>query len=400
MRFFASILFILSCLWACTDDQITQPLIPTDTLGTILPDYQIHWSDSTFGCPFALDITRDGQFVYLASADSQTIHLYKYSLSGGAVWYKSINKGDPWTRITNLTTSNSGNLLCVTLINEANESYLTDVFTGEGTQVEVHTQNGEALYPSPSGNYLTVQTTDYTPLEVYTNTGALRSVTESTALDSGHQMHRFVVNDEMLVFQECPGNSYLHLIDIETGQILWTEPFGKYLWLIDFNGRNCAFNDNYFALRGTADSYGIHLFDYTGQMKWVNNGYGANDGLAFSNDNQVLLALVDVRQVAVIDPETGDQIALIPITDRNISGVVSLDYYQNTLFVSHVSPPYEERLQYGEFVMSYIVTARPGEESQSYKFDGVLDSWYDNQSNQHFIVSAERDSSQIVCRVK
>lgn len=209
-------------------------------------------------------VEESGDIIFLTQ-DQDIFHLYYLDDHGEQLW-KVTNTEKNWRKLYGLSISKNGEIIVVRASNSWEETAQNWVYDNKGFLLFEDTASFGSYHPSPSGKYLTYQQSgNYYPLVIYNRDGSKLEIEIPWQLQVERQKHRFISENEILVYQEILENkrfqkAQLLLVTILDMQIKWNYELDTRLWLIDFHQRNCAVSADYIALQGTARPGNIYLF--------------------------------------------------------------------------------------------------------------------------------------------
>jgi hypothetical protein len=285
-----------------------------DIIKDISENYKLIWEFKNIGeIKDISNISETNDVLFLAKND-KSFHLYLLDEAGKLKWHKTKSLDNKWIKLHGLSVSNNGETIIVKALDSKNESLLNWIYDINGNLLFYN--NSDAWYfTSPSGKYITIQYTNrFYPLSIYTNDGSLLEMQIPDELQTERQMHRFITENEVLIYRETIDdqsmNPELILITIPDIKVKWTKKLEKKLWLIDFNERNCATSKNHIALQGTSRPGNILLFSKsTGELIWEVNDPETNHGLAFSQSGDYLFSLSGGKYLYIIEVSNGNIVA-------------------------------------------------------------------------------------------
>lgn len=366
---------------------------------SVLPDYSVAWSLPIQGNVVAIHSLDDAPFLYAVTDNLDKLTLLKISLSGKLVWEREWTKEKPDYYLNNLKVSDTGNLICVNRVNGSDESSQTKVFNGEGREI-FHSASSHGFYcPSPGGNFLSYQRwNDYSPLEIYTPAGkplALNSIPKSIGPET---INRFIADGKLLVYDNRL-QARFNLLQVPDGTLEWSYQLDNSPWFIDLSNRNTAYNNNYIAIQGTTKGI-ITLLDMRGYLQWCSKEYEGNKSLAFSTNDEYLLAAVWSADVVILDLNSGDEEFYVRVTNTNFGFPVDMDYHDRVLFVGNADTPYSLSKLLGTQRASYITKNISADVQQRYRYIGALETLYNPEERIYSVFTALQSSHSIERRTK
>lgn len=183
------------------------------------------------------------------------------------------------------------------------------------------------------------------------------------------QKRRFIDENLVLVYREAveegKGVVELILVEIPGMNIKWRHRLKSRLWLVNFNERNCAVNHKYIAVQGSLfGSGGIAVLSReTGELVWESEELTSNNGLGFSPDEDILIALTRGKYLDLIDLKNKKVRETVQLFQRGrIAGFRRFSWSGTTMainshhvsatdlkvFGGHVRGPYSAILQLDE----------------------------------------------------
>lgn len=402
--------FVIS-LFTAPNISAQEAVILEGGIGGALPEFEELWTLPVEGEVMDIEIPRNKNVdhFYCVTEDAETFRLYRITLKGELLWMREWKYGGQYQYIYGLKASDNGNVVVVHIADPEAEGGITKVFDYDGEQLWSKSASHDLYYPSPSGQFLTRQTSNnYFPLELFTPSGERVELKDTSFLKGDQSVHRFVANDRLLVYESFGGKAYLYLVSIPDGGLLWTREFDKPFWLIDINERNCDYNDAYIALQGTRRPADILLLDYNGKLIWRVEGLFSGHAISLSSDGSKVIAVEKEQWVSTLDVRTGERMDKTWIHRHSLLSRPKFDRHQHYVLISQADAIGKLREKLGFSPAGYMkyfayilwLGDSEGKKHNLFASKGTLSTQYNPASGELLIVSSDNDLKTISGRVK
>lgn len=338
---------VISCLmpvfllFTSVEPALSQATPPQNSLSSAFPRLEKTWEMEYDGELQDIAVVEETGDIIILTRDQNVFHLYYLNGSGEQLWSVSNSDGN-WRALHGLNISDRGETIVVQASNSWMETGQSYIYDNRGDLLFEDVATDGWYFPSPSGEYLTSQTTsNFYPIVIYNRDGSPLPLQVPEELDIERQMYRFVSDREILVYQEVIldnttfDKAQLLLVTVPGMNIKWRYILDAPLWLIDFHERNCAVTDEYIALQGTSRPGGIFLFSKEdGRLIWQVDEPRANHGLAFINNGEQLVSLSSGKYLYVIDTKNGTVLEDHQLFDwGGIDGIPKFSFANNQLVI-------------------------------------------------------------------